>query len=118
MAITKRLPCELTPANALAELQTQSNQSFIQLFEHGTLAIEYYKPEGRDRQQPHERDEVYVVISGSGYFVNGETRHPFEPGQVLFVPAGIIHRFEDFTDDFATWVFFYGPTGGENELAA
>ena len=31
----------------------------------------------------------------------------------LFVPAGVVHRFEDFGDDFATWVFFYGPQDGE-----
>ena len=35
-------------------------------------------------------------------------------GQVLFVPAGIEHRFEDFSDDFSTWVIFYGPAGGES----
>jgi len=34
-------------------------------------------------------------------------------GDVLFVAAGVEHRFSKFTDDFATWVFFYGPQGGE-----
>ncbi|MBO6585744.1 MAG: cupin domain-containing protein [Gracilimonas sp.] len=75
--------------------------------------MEYYKPDQTDKQQPHEQDEIYVVISGSGFFVNGDKRYPFEAGQVLFVPAGEVHRFEDFTEDFATWVFFYGPKGGE-----
>jgi mannose-6-phosphate isomerase-like protein (cupin superfamily) len=32
---------------------------------------------------------------------------------VLFVPAGVEHRFENFTDDFTTWVIFYGQKGGE-----
>jgi uncharacterized protein YjlB len=32
---------------------------------------------------------------------------------VLFVPAGTTHRFEDFSADFATWVVFWGPQGGE-----
>lgn len=56
---------------------------------------------------------MYVVISGYGYFTKGEVRHPFQAGEVLFVPAGTEHRFEDFGEDFATWVFFYGPEGGE-----
>jgi hypothetical protein len=30
-----------------------------------------------------------------------------------FSPAGVPHLFEDFTDDFGTWVIFYGPEGGE-----
>ena len=80
---------------------------------HGTLLVEYYAPHGTDTQRPHTRDELYVVISGTGWFVNGPERHEFGPGDVLFVPAGELHRFEAFSDDFAVWVVFYGPEGGE-----
>ena len=83
------------------------------LLAHGTMELGYYKPDGVDPQQPHTRDELYIVQSGSGYFVNGESRQPFEAGEALFVPAGVVHRFEDFTPDFAAWVIFYGPEGGE-----
>lgn len=79
--------------------------------------MEIYKPEGVDRQTPHTRDEVYVVISGTGWFRNGDVRERFVAGQVLFVPAGVVHRFEEFSGDFATWVFFYGVEGGEANLA-
>jgi mannose-6-phosphate isomerase-like protein (cupin superfamily) len=54
-----------------------------------------------------------VVVSGSGQFVNGPERHEFGSGDVLFVPAGVEHRFEDFTDDLVVWVVFYGQEGGE-----
>jgi mannose-6-phosphate isomerase-like protein (cupin superfamily) len=37
----------------------------------------------------------------------------FQQGDILFVPAGSVHRFINFTADFATWVIFYGPEGGE-----
>lgn len=103
----------LTPADALQKLGTREGNEFLVLFHHGSMAVEIYRPNKIDRQIPHSRDELYVVISGSGYFVNGATRQPFQPGEVLFVPAGVVHRFEEFTDDFATWVFFYGPEGGE-----
>lgn len=103
----------LTAASALATLSEHSGREFVSLFRHGTLEIEIYRPEKVDKQKPHTRDELYVIISGTGIFVNGESRKPFEPGEVLFVPAGVVHRFEDFSDDFATWVFFYGPEGGE-----
>lgn len=102
----------MQPTEALA-LLAATDKLFVEVFSHGTLSVELYKPVGVDLQTPHTRDEVYVVVSGSGFFVNGESRAPFGPGAFLFVPAGVVHRFEDFTDDFSTWVFFYGPEGGE-----
>ena len=99
-------------SEALAQLAA-SQKPFLEVFTHGSLSVEIYKPVGEDLQTPHTRDEVYVIIVGTGFFVNGETRTAFTPGEFLFVPAGVVHRFEDFTDDFATWVFFYGPEGGE-----
>ena len=88
---------------------------FRKLFEHGSLSVEVYKPEKVDLQQPHNRDEVYLIISGSGEFLNNGRRTTFNTGDFLFVPAGIDHRFENFTDDFATWVIFYGLEGGESK---
>jgi len=102
----------LTIENALLSLEGHE-QPFTELFTHGSLSVEIYKPEKVDLQQAHSRDEIYVVASGSGYFVNGESRERFEQGEVLFVAAEVVHRFEEFTEDFSTWVFFYGPEGGE-----
>ena len=102
----------LTLADARASV-LRGNGRFAELFSHGSLSIEFYQPPGIDTQQPHTRDEVYVVASGRGDFLAGETRQPFEPGEVLFVPAGQRHRFENFSADFGAWVFFYGPEGGE-----
>ena len=103
----------LTPTNAMEALAAESAEPFLKLFTHGTLEVEIYRLDEVDLQAPHSRDELYVVISGTGDFINGDRRHRFEPGEVLFVPAGVDHRFVDFTPDFATWVFFYGPEGGE-----
>lgn len=85
----------------------------MELFRRGTLSIELYAPRWNDLQEPHQKDEVYVVLQGQGMFLNGHDRHPFGPGDLLFVPAGVTHRFEDFTDDLTVWVIFYGPAGGE-----
>jgi mannose-6-phosphate isomerase-like protein (cupin superfamily) len=83
------------------------------VFEHGTLQVKMYRPSGTDMQKPHSRDEVYVIARGSGWFTNGPERHQFQTGDMLFVPAGVEHRFDEFSDDFCTWVLFYGPEGGE-----
>ncbi len=85
------------------------------LMQHGSMSVRFYAPAGVDRQTPHDQDEIYVVASGSGQFVNGGERTTFGPGDVLFVPAARAHRFEDFSSDFATWVVFFGPNGGEKD---
>jgi len=88
------------------------------LLRHGSMTLRFYAPRGQDPQTPHTQDEVYVVASGSGFFLAGPSedrleRRPFGPGDAIFVPAGTVHRFVDFSDDFGTWVVFYGPEGGE-----
>ena len=89
------------------------DEKFIQLFHHGSLEIEIYCPEEIDEQLPHSRDEVYIIISGKGLFNHEGNQSEFGPGDLIFVPAGDKHRFENFTNDFSTWVMFYGPEGGE-----
>lgn len=90
---------------------------FVRALAHGTMSVELYAPgsnaDGRDRQQPHAQDELYVVQRGHATLRIGAQNLPAAPGDVLFVPAGADHRFDTFTPDFATWVIFYGPAGGE-----
>ena len=88
------------------------------LMQHGTMTLRYYAPAGHDPQTPHDQDEIYIVAAGRGTFALGRDeasleRRRFRPGDALFAPAGWVHRFEDFSADFATWVVFWGPEGGE-----
>lgn len=114
---TPATPYRVTLEEAAARLPDpdESPLRVTAALERGSLLVELYAPRGQDPQNTHDQDEVYVVVSGRGEFVNGEDRHVFNPGDVLFVPAGREHRFENFTDDFQTWVIFYGPQGGEQE---
>jgi len=104
---------QITIQDALNQLDANGVQLFAKVMEHGSMSVEIYRPEKIDRQTPHKQDELYVVISGTGEFMNDGILSAFKPGDVLFAPAGIEHRFINFTDDFVTWVIFYGPTGGE-----
>ena len=88
-------------------------ERFVEAFRHGTLLVELYAPLGTDPQTPHDRDEVYFVVSGSGDFIAAGERASFKTGDALFVAAHVEHRFENFSADFAAWVVFYGPAGGE-----
>jgi mannose-6-phosphate isomerase-like protein (cupin superfamily) len=104
-----RLRIALTEA---AERLVAEPKPFIVLFERGDFSVELFAPRASDTQQPHDQDEAYIVASGSGMFRRGEECVPFQQGDFLFVAAGVPHRFEEFTDDFQTWVLFFGPKGG------
>jgi mannose-6-phosphate isomerase-like protein (cupin superfamily) len=106
---------KLNVEDALKRLPGPQGEQSVALFEHGSLVVKLYAPRGNDPQTPHSRDEIYVVAQGTGEFVCDGVRRPFAPHDVLFVAAAIEHRFENFTEDFAVWVFFYGPEGGEAE---
>jgi mannose-6-phosphate isomerase-like protein (cupin superfamily) len=98
---------------ALAKLPGPDGKRFATILEHGSLLVEIYAPRVVDPQQPHTRDEVYVVLQGQGDFVCGDSRRQFVQGDLLFAGAGVEHRFENFSEDLAVWVLFYGPEGGE-----
>jgi len=103
-------------AEALARLPGPKGERFAAVFERGSLTVEIYAPRGSDPQKPHTRDEGYVVVRGTGEFINGPDRESFGPGDFLFVAAGVEHRFVNFSDDLVVWVIFYGPEGGEANL--
>ena len=83
------------------------------LMRHGTLEVKLSLPVRPNVQAPHEQDEVYVIVRGRGVLVHDGRRDPCEAGDLAFVAAGTDHHFEDFSDDLAVWVLFFGPKGGE-----
>jgi mannose-6-phosphate isomerase-like protein (cupin superfamily) len=100
-------------ADALSKGPPPPGNLAIPIFSDGSLVIELYTPIRHDPQKPHTRDEIYFVTRGKGFFFDGAERIPVEAGSFLFVPAGQVHRFEDFSSDLVVWVVFYGPQRGE-----
>ena len=90
-----------------------SDFRFHYALRRGSMKFGLYEPRGQDTQGPHKQDEIYVVVSGRGDFIKDGDRRSFRPHDVIFVEAGAEHRFVDFSDDFAVWVIFWGPEGGE-----
>lgn len=90
-----------------------NGERFVQALAHGSMSVELYAPVGRDPQSPHSQDELYFPVSGEATLRIGHCTHAATPGTVFFVPAGVEHRFETFSEDFSTWVVFWGPKGGE-----
>lgn len=104
---------QLRVSDGLHRLPGSRGERFVELLRYGTLNVELYAPRDVDPQTPHDRDEVYMVVEGRGDFVCGDMRRVFGPGDLLLVPAGVVHRFENFSNDLVVWVLFYGPVGGE-----
>ena len=61
-----------------------------------------------DHQSPHEDDEVYVVLEGSGVLTVEEERIQVEKGKAAFVPAGAEHRFTGY-EGLSLLVIFTRP---------
>jgi mannose-6-phosphate isomerase-like protein (cupin superfamily) len=77
-------------------------------FENAECLIEYWEPKGPDTQHPHDRDEIYVIVSGGGDFeLDGDIRSVMA-GDLIFVPAGICHHFIRCSTDLALWIVFFG----------
>jgi len=89
-----------------------SGQSSVSLFQHGDANLLLFVPTDQDTQQAHKRDEIYVIQAGQGIFKRGGETVRFDAGDVLFVPAGVPHRFASFSAEFKAWVIFFGPDGG------
>jgi mannose-6-phosphate isomerase-like protein (cupin superfamily) len=102
------MPERITPETARALLAKAGGERYATIFKRGNLELEYYAPQKTDPQKPHTRVEVYFVISGRGTFVYDGKPQEFGPGEVIYCPADVPHRFENFTDDFATWAIFAG----------
>jgi len=111
--MSESIPIRSAFKDALSRVPTEEGKRFATVFKHGTLLLEIYAPRGTDPQTPHTRDEGYIVVQGTGTFMCGGGREQFAPGDFLFADAGVEHRFEDFSDDLAVWVIFYGPECGE-----
>jgi mannose-6-phosphate isomerase-like protein (cupin superfamily) len=59
-----------------------------------------------DPQQPHRQDEVYHVVSGRARIRVGDEDREVRPGSVVYVPAGVEHRFHDITEELTLLVIF------------
>ena len=100
-------------ADGRARLPGPAGEHSVSVLQRGSLNLKLSLPVAPNQQTPHAQDEIYIIIEGSGVLVYDGKRDAFVPGDVMFVAAGTEHHFEDFTENLAVWVVFYGPTGGE-----
>ncbi len=64
-----------------------------------------------DPQQPHTEDEVYHVLEGQAVLEVAAEQRPVKPGTVVFVAAGVEHRFHSIASRLVVLVLFAPPEG-------
>lgn len=99
------VPIPLAAARRLPWKPGRSAEAFVD----GDLEIRFTPRPTAGPQKPHTRDEVYIVASGQGHYRVGDTLTAIAAGDMCFAAAHTVHGFEDFSDDFAVWIIFYGP---------
>ena len=90
------------------QIPNEENRLSSLILEDQDMQVRFYSPKNKDDQIPHGQDELYVISNGSGIFVMNHEEISFNVGDVIFVPKNEHHYFKEFSDDFATWVIFYG----------
>lgn len=124
------IPTLLVTPDQARPLPNDPGHPSAHVMAHGSMEVRWFAPNDDSQHQPHDRDEIYFVVSGTATFCRANEAGPFDeakgavlgeqlvavrPGDILFVPAGAAHRFTDLTPGFGVWAVFYGPEGGERE---
>ena len=65
----------------------------------------------------HQRDEIYVGVSGRGHLTADDEKYEVKTGSVIYVKAGIKHHFHDVAEDLSVLVFFAGGVNADQEEA-
>lgn len=91
--------------------QSASGRAYLEFLRSESLSVGLYVLPAADvdRQQPHREDEIYVVMSGRSRFTAGDQTRDVSQGDVIFVAAGVAHRFHDITTDLQLVVVFAPP---------
>ncbi len=98
-------PVSLAAARNLSWAPGRSAEVFID----GEMEIRFTGRPTKGMQAPHDRDEFYIVVSGTARYRVDNMVTDVGPGDLLFAAAHAPHGFEEYSDDFAIWIGFYGP---------
>ncbi len=96
-------------------MQKSLGERYLEFFKGDNLSLGIYSlPVGdEDPQKPHTEDEVYYVVSGHAKIRVGDTDRSVKPGSIVFVGAGVYHRFFDITENLMVMVVFAPPQGSQ-----
>ncbi len=110
-------PAEFFTVEKLVAQAKKESRAYLSFLERSTMSVGLYRlpAGGKDGQSPHDRDEVYYVVEGEATFRAAGEETVAKPGAVLFVAAGVEHRFVDVKKDLVLVVFFSNAPAEEKE---
>lgn len=88
--------------------RTEAAKAYLEFLRVPALSAGLYVlPAGAtDKQSPHAEDEIYYVIRGRARMLIQSKEHRVDAGSVIFVAAGVEHRFHDVEEELAVLVVF------------
>ena len=97
----------------LAERRQAAGRLYLEFLRVPTISGGLYEfpAGGTDPQQPHTEDEVYVVMRGRARIQVAAEDREVQAGSIVFVAAGVEHRFHSILEDLTVLVFFAPPEG-------
>ncbi|MFE2476908.1 cupin domain-containing protein [Streptomyces sp. NRRL F-2747] len=98
----------------LDELEAErlaNDGAYLQFLRERNMSVGLYALDAgqSDPQLPHRQDEVYFVVSGRASITVGEETTTVARGSVVYVPAGVVHKFHHITEDLRVLVVFSPP---------
>ena len=101
-------PMQIFEMADLLEQQQKSGRSYLPFLTVPALRCGVYvlAAGADDPQKPHQEDEVYYVESGEAMFTAGGRDQAVKSGSVIYVAAGVEHRFHSIRAELKVLVFF------------
>jgi len=96
------------------EAERAANEgAYLQFLRERNMSVGLYALNAgqADPQAPHGQDEVYLVMSGRASITVGMETTQVARGSVVYVPAGVAHKFHHITEDLRVMVVFSPPEG-------
>ena len=89
-------------------MQHRTGELYLEFLRRDSMSCGLYvlEPGADDPQDPHQEDEVYVILEGRAQLMVAGQDHPVGPGSVLFVARTVPHHFHHITERLSVLVFF------------
>ncbi len=105
---------EVFALDQLLAKRLQGGRSYLEFLRVPAMSAGVYvlSAGAPDPQNPHGEDEIYYLVSGKAKMRIGAQEHSVGEGSVIYVDAGLEHRFFDIEEELVVLVIFAPAESG------